>query len=311
MNEPVVRNCRKLLLLAAGWLAVAAPIAFGQGNASAPQAATTAVNAPAYDVVSIKPTKSGAINNGDGTISSRSRVMAPADGYSATNVSLKSLIQNAYGIKEDLISGVPSWAETAGYDVEAKMDESVAAALQQLPAEQRAEHRRLMLQSLLADRFKLKAHREAKELPIYALVIAKGGFKLKEADPNKTDTNGVKGPDGRPLPMGMMMMRPGQLNAKAIPISNLVANLSQQLHRTVVDKTGLTGKYDITLQWTPEEGSGPMFPGGPPSGAPPPPDPNGPSIFTALQEQLGLRLDSTKGPVETLVLDHVETPSEN
>ena len=111
-----------------------------------------------------------------------------------------------------------------------------------------------------------------------------------------------------------MMFGPGQLTGQGIPIAKMADVLSQLLHRTVVDKTGLMGKYDITLKWTPEEGLGPAVPG--PGGAPqraesaPPPD-SGPSIFTAIQEQLGLKLESTKGPVETLVIDHVETPSEN
>jgi len=298
MTEPVAHNRRKLLLLAAGWLAIAAPIAFGQGNA--PQAATAA---PAFDVVSVKPNKSG---------SGMMRGMYTADGSTITNMPLNLLVANAYGIKQDLISGVPGWADSTRYDIEAKMDESAAAALKKLPNEQQNAQRQLMMQALLADRFKLKAHRETKEAPIYDLVIAKGGFKLKQADPNDTYANGFKGPDGTPSRAGMMLMGPGRLTAQAIPISNLANNLSGQVHRTVVDKTGLTGKYDIALQWTPDEGSAPMFPGGaPPPGAPPPPDPNGPSIFTALQEQLGLRLDATKGPVETLVIDHVEPPSEN
>ena len=112
----------------------------------------------------------------------------------------------------------------------------------------------------------------------------------------------------------MMMMGRGQLKGQALPMTSVVRMLSQQLHRSIVDKTGLTGKYDIALQWVPEEGPGPMPPGpggvqqGPDSA--PPPD-SGPSIFTAIQEQLGLKLESTKGPVETLVIDHVETPSEN
>jgi len=105
----------------------------------------------------------------------------------------------------------------------------------------------------------------------------------------------------------------GQLTAQAVPMTPFANMLSQQLQRTVVDKTGLTGKYDIELNWTPDQGAEPMFKG--PDGAPQrsdaAPDSSGPSIFTALQEQLGLKLQSAKGPVETIVIDHVEMPSEN
>jgi uncharacterized protein (TIGR03435 family) len=169
-----------------------------------------------------------------------------------------------------------------------------------------------MLQPLLAERFKLKAHTETKQLPVYELIVAKGGPKLKEATPGDTYANGFKGPDGVGRG-GMMRMGRGQLTGQGVPITTLTNLLSQQLQRTVVDKTGLTGKYDLELNWTPEQGEGGL---GPPPGAASPqaepaPDATGPSIFTALQEQLGLKLQSTKGPVETLVIDHAEMPSEN
>jgi uncharacterized protein (TIGR03435 family) len=111
----------------------------------------------------------------------------------------------------------------------------------------------------------------------------------------------------------MMTMRPGQLTAQAVPVTSLVNILSQQLHRTVMDKTELTGKYDIALQWTQDDGSNPMFKETDDSQqrVEPPPDASGPSIFTAVQEQLGLRLQSSKGPVQVVVIDHVEMPSEN
>ena len=105
----------------------------------------------------------------------------------------------------------------------------------------------------------------------------------------------------------------GQVTGQALPMTSVVNMLSQQLHRTVIDKTGLTGKYDLELNWTPEEGEGmgPPPPAGGPQHADPPSDSSGPSIFTAVQEQLGLKLQSAKGPVETLVIDNVEKPSEN
>jgi uncharacterized protein (TIGR03435 family) len=282
------------LLLVAGLMAVAGPCV----RAQEPSTATADVKLPAFDVVSIKPDKSGG-----GMI----RVMNRPDGYSASNISLKMLIQAAYGIREDLISGAPGWADSARYDIDAKVDGADVEALKKLSPEQR----RLILQPLLADRFKLKVHTEIKQLPVYELVVAKGGPKLKEATAGDTYANGIKGPDGVGRG-GMVRMGRGQLTAQGVPMTSVVNILSQQLHRTVIDKTGLAGKYDLELNWTPDEGEGM----GPPPGsgqphADVPPEGSGPSIFTALQEQLGLRLQSAKGPVDTLVIDHVEMPTEN
>ena len=306
MTERRVRRLnfrRRLVLLVAGSMTVFASSVLGQTSAvlgGAVQPDVTAdVKVPAFDVVSVKPNKS------DGNMV---RIMAKPDGYSASNVSLKMLVQAAYGIREDLISGAPSWADSARFDIDAKVAGSDVDALKKLSPEQR----RLILQPLLADRFKLKAHTETKQLPVYELVLAKGGSKLKEAAPGDTYANGIKGPDGVGRG-GMMRVGRGQLTAQAVPTTSLVNMLSQQLHRTVLDKTGLTGKYDLELNWTPDHGSDPMFKG--PEGSPQrgdaAPDASGPSIFTALQEQLGLKLQSAKGPVETLVIDHVEMPSEN
>jgi uncharacterized protein (TIGR03435 family) len=286
----------------AGSLAVAGSV-LGQSNVAlggaAQPDATSDVKAPVFDVVSVKPNKSE---------SGMIRIMVKPDGYAASNVSLKMLIQNAYGIREDLISSAPSWADSARFDIDAKVAGSDVEALKKLTPEQR----RLILQPLLADRFKLKIHTETKQLPVYELVVAKAGSKLREATPGDTYANGIKGPDGVGRG-GMMRVGRGQLTAQAVPMSNLANMLSTQLHRTVLDKTGLTGKYDLELNWTPDPGAEPMFKG-PDSGqhsSDTAQDPSGPTIFTALQEQLGLKLQSAKGPVETIVIDHVEMPSEN
>jgi uncharacterized protein (TIGR03435 family) len=287
MTGFVVRS--QMLIIAAGWVALGVPV-FGQGVAADAKPL-------AYDVVSVKPNKSGL---------GMMRIMNQPERFSMTNMGLKMVIQNAYGLKmPDMISGLPGWADSAAFDIEAKMDAETIAALKAMPKEQADEQRRLMMQAMLADRFKLKVHHETKELPIYSLVIAKGGFKLKDADPNSTYPGGIKGPDGVSRP-GMMRMGGGKLTAQGIAISGLSNFLSQQVHRLVVDNTGLTGKYDISLQWTPDEVANAHQE----AGATGTTD-SGPSIYTALQEQLGLRLDSTKGPVETVVVDHVEMPSEN
>ena len=112
------------------------------------------------------------------------------------------------------------------------------------------------------------------------------------------------------MPRGMMAMGRGSIESNGVPIENFIQGLSQQLGRPVINKTGLKGFYDIKLQWTPELGAGFVKPGGP-DPDPPPADTSGPSIFTAIQEQLGLRLESTKGPVEVLVIDSVQKPMEN
>jgi len=247
-------------------------------SGTASQSTTAETKLPVFDVVSIKPNRSGSGSMG---------IETHNDSYSATNVSLKRLLQDAYGIREDLISGGPGWAESTSFDINAKVVDPNLDELKKLTGEQR----RSMLQSFLADRFQLKVHIETKALPVYELVIAKGGLKFHEAASGNGSADGGRTPG--------MWIHNNELTATAIPLTSLAAMLSRQLHRTVLDKTELTGKYDLDLKWAPEDGQGPS------------PDSSAPSIFTALQEQLGLKLQSSKGPVETLVIDHVEMPSEN
>jgi uncharacterized protein (TIGR03435 family) len=156
-----------------------------------------------------------------------------------------------------------------------------------------------MLQALLADRFKLTIHRETKNLPIYSLVIAKGGSKLQEAHL-----------DGRPEDH-MIRVGRGELTAPGIRLEDFAHILTQQTGRTVVDNTGLKGHYDLKFHWTPDQGEAFDGPGGSTSPESSISSDMPPSIFTAIQEQLGLKLESRKGPVEILVIDHVEKPSEN
>ena len=302
---------RKILLATIGLAVMVFPITLGllsaipsraqsQSQAQA-QAQDTNSAAHGYEVASIRPNKSG---------DNMTRMMIKPDGLSATGATLDMLIQNAYGVRYFQISSSPSWFKSERYDIEAKMDSSVVEQLRKLSDDQREAETRRMLRALLADRFQLKLHSDTKELPVYALIIAKNGPKLQVARPGDTYPNGFKGPDGGGG-AGVMFMEGsgGPVRGQGIPISNLVHLLSQQLGRTVLDKTGLTGKYDFTLQWTPDESQGP--PGPPGMDAAPPPDSLGPSIFTAIQEQLGLKLESQKGPVEILVIDHAERASEN
>jgi len=267
-------NCRQTRRARATQLAawVAAAVAT-LGGAFAQEPKRTA-----FEVASIKP----------GDPSNPRTVMGIQTGrFNAANATLKMLIDFAYDVRDNQIFGGPKWIDSDRFTIEAKPEG--AATGPQI---------RLMMQSLLEERFKLALHRETKDGQVFQLVVAKGGSKLKEVPD--------AGQGGR---RGLMMGR-GQLNGTAAPMENLVAQLSQQLGRPMIDKTGLTGKYDFTLQWTPDPGQGAMF-GPPGADAPPPPDPNGPTIFTALQEQLGLRLESAKGPVEVLVIERAEKPAEN
>lgn len=247
--------------------------------------------------------------------------MVPGGAINLHGITLKALVQQAYDVRDFQISGGSGWIGADKYDITAKAETTSAEAPpdpRQLSEEQRKtlqEQTRLRLQALLAGRFQLKIHHETKELPVYALVVAKNGPKLKE------DRGENPGPG-----KGMMRMSPGQLVGQQVGMAFLAQSLAQMVSRTVLDQTGLKGTYDFELNFASDQGRGAVFGGGagdgppppPPPGAgpglikdPPPPDPNGPTIFTALQEQLGLKLESQKGAVDIIVIDHVEKPSEN
>jgi len=300
-------RCRSLLVATVVGALVATPV-WGQ----------VAAKVPEFDAVSIKPFQPDSDRM-------MIRMQMKPDGYSASGTSVRMLIQYAYDLKsQDQISGAGAVGDKR-FNIEAKMDADTVAALAKLSPEERTGQQRLMMQALLADRFKMKAHRESKELPIFELVVAKGGPKLKETDPNAPPMSPPAPPDGMGPPegmrpqegapkvkAGMMMMTPGGIKAQGVPVVNLANVLTMQLHRQVVDKTGLTGKYDIDLKFGPEDGRAGMMQGDSAAGAPGPvTTDSGPSIFTAIEEQLGLKLESTKGPVETVVVDHLELPSEN
>jgi uncharacterized protein (TIGR03435 family) len=265
--------------------------------------AATSTPAPSFDVASIKPNHGG---------TPFFRINAEPGRFVADNATLRFLLQEAYRVKDAQILGAPSWIDSEHYDIEAKVDDSSADVQRKLTSDEQGAQLRLMLQSLLADRFKLTLHHDTRELPIYALVVAKNGPKLHEssATPDDAAPPGPLTPDGPQPRHSIRMMGRGSLSINAESLDMFADLLSHQLGRLIVNKTGLKGNYDFTLKWTPDEGQGQMR-GGPPGDAPPPPDASGPTIFTALQEQLGLRLESQKGPVDTIVIDHVERPSEN
>ncbi len=294
---------KKLLLAAAGIAAFALPLALGLTNASQASNATPS----SFEAASIKPAKSA------GKMGLFRISLEPGGRFVASGINVSTLLQLAYNVKESQISGAPSWVNSDRFDIQAKPDDSAAAEMQKLTPEQRSEQSRLMLQSLLADRFGLKLGHETKELSVYALTVAKNGPKFHQSAAPDSQTLGASPPR-----RGIMMNGRGQLTVMDAGLDMFANVLSHQLGRIVLDKTGLKSKYDFTLNWTPEPGEGRMMPGGGPEpgregpgGAPPPPAASGPSLFTALQEQLGLKLESQKAPVDILVIEHVEKPSEN
>lgn len=280
----------KLLLVVAASSAVTSLAQTSTPQPATPTAVSPAIAPLSFEVSTIKQNKSGSSGS-----SSNSR-----DGrFTASNTTLKNVLQyQAYGIPESRILGGPPWIGSQRFDIEAKTDSAVLERLQALNRDQRRLETRAMFQQLLADRFKLAAHWETRDLPIYALVVQKKGPSLS---PSKEPEghSGTSASDGRFTAKGLTL---GQL------ADALTQELSRELGRVVIDKTGVQGRYDFALKWTPETGA-PLVNNGTDASAPPPD--TGPSIFTAIQEQLGLKLESAKGPVQVLVIDHVEMPSEN
>lgn len=240
---------------------------------------------PSFEVASIKP--------GDPNERRVSLFIQPGGKLSTTNASLQMMIGFAYDVRNHQIAGGPNWLDSAKFNVEAKAPSS---SIEIPPGPEGAVQLRLMLQSLLAERFKLVVHRETRQQQVYDLVIDKGGTKMKDSNVAPGQQQGIGG-------------RPGEITGTAAPVPLLVNFLSQQLGRSVIDKTSLTGKYDFTLKWMPDPGTA----AGPRAGddVAPPVDTSGPSIFTAVQTDLGLKLQSAKGPVEMLVIDSAEKPDAN
>ena len=249
--------------------------------------------APQFEVASVKLNKSGTTQANIG--------MLP-NGVNFVNLPLRAIIQFAYGINQpSKLAGVPDWATTERYDITARAAGPVTQ-----------EERRLMLQALLAERLKLVARLEKRDVSILALVIAKNDGKLGE---NLVESKGCIAPGSAAAKeaapnaqiCGPKTGGAGRLILTGIPLQQFTALLGTMLGRTVVDKTGLTGRYDIDLTYTPDQPipAGINIPG-------PAADPNGPSIYTAIQEQLGLKLESQKDQAEVLVIDHVDRqPGEN
>jgi uncharacterized protein (TIGR03435 family) len=316
-----------------------------------PLLSQTAPPKPSFEVISIKPSPPNLGIRGGGP---------RGDRFSLTGASLRMLLQNGYqkftssgpGTQLQIING-PNWIDSDRYDIQARADCSGGVIAR--------EQLQLMVQSMLEDRFQLKAHMETRELPIYNLVVAKDGLKMKPSADQTPPAIGLGGgpqpcgpvpaaaqlppppppPGGRggaidfsAMPRGamLMMMSPTgmTMQATASPIGGMIGALQNLVGRPILDKTDLKGLFDYRLQFSPEgltmPGAGPLGPGpggpGPGFGAGPLPGPGGPggapapaadpvpSLFTAIQE-VGLRLESSKGPVDVLVIDSVQKPTEN
>ena len=310
----ILRSRRIVLLRAASLTAIATlgifsiPGSTFDGAEARAQSTAAVARKYEYDVVSVKPCKPD---------SASGYTWATPSGYTAKCTLPLILIDYTFGIHySEQLSGAPAWISSERFNVDATFDPSVGAALQKMSKDERAVARQQMLQMLLADRFKLTFHRETRQLLVYALVLTKSAVGLREAKPGDTYPNGIKASDGRAMTGGVQMSATPEgltWTGQAVPIESLVRQLSAEVRRMVVDKTELTGNYDFTMRFTPERFGTPMASSdetGSPS-APPAFGPGGPSIFTAVQEQLGLKLQSGKGPVEVIVIDHIERPSGN
>ncbi len=300
MSQHVVRKLdfgRRLLLTGAALFAIAAPIVFGLFNATPSRAqsqGTVVSDAASFDSVTIKVSEPPTPSMGREVHAER--MMTGPMGFRADNIPLRALIQEAYGVQGNQVEG-PSELLNTTYDIEGKtaQKEDGTKTFQQAVIENH-----LMLQNLLAERFKLVLHHESKELPIYALVVGENGAKLQ---PSRTDaqTMNIQGQKGDAMygHRKMMMTDRDQmmgLSAQGISTSDFSFQLAHQLGKAVVDKTGLTGKYDLSLQWSGDAKNGDAA--------------SGSSIFKALEDQLGLKLELQKSRMDILVVDHVENPAE-
>lgn len=268
-----------------GWIAIA------QTKATLPTS---------FEVASIRPGEPGAHNS---DISWRR-----GGRFSTSNTTLKKLIEVAYDIKPAQVEGLPSWAKSRTYTIRA-VGPPGTPDLRGLQGRQMIE---TMVQSLLADRFNLRTHRAMEQLPVYEIVVAKHGPKLRPmAEQDFVAAHHSYAPGDSSI-----SSHDGNMTALGVSMATFADDLSRQVGRMVIDKTGLTGRYDFTLTWAPwsnaertPEPSGFGTTGG--NGSIPASDSSAPSIFTAMEEQLGLKLKPAKGPVEVLVIDHIEPPSPN
>ena len=244
-----------------------------------------------YDAVSVKVNKSG---------TAPVSIIPGIGSFQATNVSLAQLLTAAYGYRESSVAGLPGWAGAARFDVNARFTDADPEALKRLTWPQQRE----FIAGILTGRFNLKTHVEKRMLPVYELVVTAKGPKFKENTPPSELPLGDR---SQHLVPGNMILTYRSLAGIAVPVSSLAMALASAVDRDVFDKTELTGVYDFNMKWTPDQLSA-----SPPTGTARPESPDAPpSIFQAIQDQLGLKLVASKGLVDVLIIDRVEMPSEN
>jgi uncharacterized protein (TIGR03435 family) len=260
-------------------------------------AQSLASGSPSFVVATIKLSDPNRPNNNS------SIGLSPGGSFSARSMSLKQLVEFVqdfgYIDVDQRIVGGPKWLGSAKFDIEAKCDEATARAFGTMPAKQRIRTEQDMIQAMLADRFKLRTHHETRRLPVYVLVQAKGGSKITPS--TKAGEEKLGGTDGPP----------GSWKGNGVTMAELAGDLSSLPEiggRIVIDETGLKERFDFTLKWPPDSTMG-AAPPGPDSGAES--DSSAPSLLTALREQLGLKLEIKKEPVDVIVIDSAELPTAN
>jgi uncharacterized protein (TIGR03435 family) len=260
-------------------------------------ALTASAQGPTFEVASVKANVSGEIGARFG--------VRPGGQLQVMNNSLRNIVRNAWGLQDFQIVGGPDWFDRDRFDITAK------PAVEPRTREEFAQ----MVQALLADRFKLRVHFETRDIPIYALIAVREGATGPKLRPSASDCaaleaaarrgGGPPPPAQGERPLCGTRTTPGRMMAGGVTMENFARNLSNFAGRIVQDRTGLPGVYDLDLEWLPDQLPPP---GTLPPGLPAPPA-DAPSLFTAVQEQLGLRLDSQRGPVEVLVIDSAERPT--
>ncbi len=269
------------------------PVASAQDAGFTPRQDTDQI--PSYELVSIHKTQD---------TNAPSYIHPDPDGLTVGATSLRSLIGEAYGFSLGQLSdqqwvGAPGWAKTQLFDIHAKVDSAQVPKLKELTkaetmmlsvqeiVSRTPSFRMVMLQRLLEDRFRLKVHYEQRVMPLYEMTVAKGGVRMKTARPADPEH-------------GSMSMSNGKLVGENVPMALIPVMFALELERPVEDKTSVGGNFDFELHWTAmgetDAGNG---------------DESAPSLFTAVQEQMGLKLQPGKGPVWVIVVDHAEMPSEN
>ncbi|HEY5055309.1 MAG TPA: TIGR03435 family protein [Acidobacteriaceae bacterium] len=285
---------KKMPLLCAAILSVCATFPYAAVAQAVPS------QNPKFDVATIKPA-------GDRPSHGWVGMQAHPDAVEVAFQTLPEILCVAYGYNirfDGQISGVPAWATTQKYDITAKMSAEDAADLQKLSKGEQEKRRQAMMQSLLADRFHLALHKGSKDIPVYELVVAKGGIKIKDAatDP---DPSLKRGDDGKPVTSLRWQPKTTILQAYSMKsLADILSIPAASVGRPVIDKTGLTGSYDFTFDWSIYSAAAAAAPADSPDAG------SVPSVFTAVGE-LGLKLQSATVGAETIVIDHAERPVEN